>query len=166
MKPLIIGEAPGKSKDQIASLAPLSGAVGVRLCQLAGIDPDPDHYCALGREYDLTNLLSYWPGQSKNKSGAYSRGASFPVDEAVAAKRERVGEFDGKTIVLLGHRLMRVFRIHPRPFYEWNGWRSSCVVGIPHPSGLTRNYNDPEQRRLAGDALRQAIERASKHAAR
>lgn len=159
MKPLILGEAPGRGKDVVGGMFPLSGAVGVRLCQLAGLEEEAlrekpgssrygHYYWTLRKYYDCDNLLNCWPGSN-------GKGSAFPPKEAYGAVINRRLEWRRPVIVLLGRRLMYAFKVGDLPFYEWD----EPFVGIPHPSGLTRNYNDPEERQKAGEILTQARER-------
>jgi hypothetical protein len=46
------------------------------------------------------------------------------------------------------------------PFHKWVKVDGRLITGIPHPSGLTRNYNDEKERERAGRTLRQAISKA------
>lgn len=154
MKPLILGEAPGRPAIMgDPPMPPLSSKVGVMLCDLAGLDRT---YDALTAQFDCKNLLEYWPG-------ANGKGSAFPMDEAYQAAWARLDEWRGRVIVLLGARLRKVFYDGEQPkFYEWIEWEesSAMIVAIPHPSGLTRNYNDPAERERAGRVLKEAIERA------
>ena len=173
VKPLIIGEAPGRGKDAVGGMFPLSGAVGVRLTQLAGLEEQAlqdqpgtsrygHYYWTLRKYFDLDNLLDYWPGSS-------GKGSAFPPKEAYGAVINRRDEWQGRTIVLLGRRLLSAFGLGI-PFYTWDTSEGAeelgidppfwhWLVGIPHPSGLTRNYNDPAERERAGKVLREARER-------
>jgi uracil-DNA glycosylase len=161
-KPLILGEAPSKSGDRYWRF-PLSGDVGMRLAQWAGVEPmtarlGPRGATDYGRWYwplkdvfDLRNLIERYPGPQ-------GRGAALPRSLALPAWEALRPELDGRIVVLLGRRLPDiVFPVNTLPFFGWRepGW-CAHVVAIPHPSGLNRVYNDPEQQRLAGEVLREA----------
>lgn len=169
MKPLILGEAPGRGKDWVGGMFPLSGAVGRTLCRFADLEDEAlrdqlgtstyGHYYWKLREYfDCDNLLHHWPG-------ACGKGSAFPLDLAYDYAWRRLDEWKGRVIVLLGKRVAQAFfhdHVKNVPYFQWFEWEEErtflCV--IPHPSGINRQYNDPKNVRLAGQALRQAIEKA------
>jgi len=169
VKPLILGEAPGRGKDWVGGMFPLSGQVGVTLCRFAGLEAEAlrekpgdsrhgHYYWTLLKRFDCQNVLDYWPGQN-------GRGSAFPIVEAEEALSEIEQDLMARpAVVLLGRRLVDLFRLEPRAFFEWSKWpnarHGTWVAAIPHPSGLTRNYNDPEQRQKAGVVMRQAMSRA------
>jgi len=168
MKPLILGEAPGKGKAIVADLFPLSGPVGVTLCQLAGLEDEAlstrpgtsrygHYYWTLKRHYDLDNLLEEYPGRA-------GKGAAFPVDVARQVAEQRRDEWHGKVMILLGARMKRVFFTQRVPFYEWFWWPyyGTSVAAIPHPSGLNRAYNEQSHKDRARLILQQAIERTER----
>lgn len=168
MRALILGEAPSRTGDRYWRF-PLSGAVGQRLCTWAGLEPDPDgtrygrYYWPLREAFDLENLIERYPG-------AKGRGAAFPpaVARGIVTAGVRERRWEGRTVVLLGRRLMDAFGLAGHPFHKWtraavggHSTRGADVVGIPHPSGLTRAYNDPEAREAASETLREALRRAA-----
>lgn len=166
IRPLLLGEAPSKSGDRYHDF-PLSGAVGQRLCEMAGIEPEVKgsrygrYYWPLLDHFELRNLIERYPGPQ-------GRGASFPMEVA----RQRAGALElkwrmvGAVVVLLGARLPGAFDLD-MDFYEQRIKTLSRVTGtsvrfycIPHPSGLNRMYNAERERERAGQVLREAMERA------
>lgn len=160
--PIIIGEAPSKSGDRYHSF-PLSGAVGEKLCTMAGLRPDDEgsrygrYYWALREAFDCMNLIERYPGSQGD-------GAAFPMDRARAriAEPELIEELRGRVVVLLGVRLRDVFFSDTKPdFFKWRdtqvGGAPVKAVVIPHPSGLNRLYNAHEMRSRAGKTLRDAV---------
>lgn len=175
--PLLLGEAPSKSGDRYW-MCPLSGDVGVRLCTWAGIEPLPpqrglsrygQHYYALVDHFECRNLLRRYPGPQ-------GRGAAFPMELAYPAVGRTLPDLDGRVVVMLGVRLPRAFLAPPAPMFEWRThsitvdpdeqgapegsrgrtftWRYAV---IPHPSGLNRAYNDPDNIAKAQRVLREAL---------
>ena len=85
------------------------------------------------RHFDLVNVLDRWPGGD-------GRGAAFPKGQASEALAKMVAErqFIGRPVILLGRRLLSLVFAGTVPFYEWRHWWECDIVGIPHPSGLSR----------------------------
>jgi hypothetical protein len=138
-KPLILGEAPGKTPGK-----PIGGKLAKRLAELLKLDGD-DPREALLEFFDLDNLIKRYPGQK-------GKGAAFPMDEARKAAENR--PLSGR-VVLLGRRLASIYDV---PFWGlWTPKPGARVVAIPHPSGLNHLYNDPEVRRNVGRVLREAV---------
>lgn len=168
MKPLILGEAPGRGKDFVGGMFPLSGAVGKRLVQFAGLEEEAlqdrlgtstygHYYWKLRQNFDCANLLQRWPGQS-------GKGSAFPLDLAYEVAWSRLDEWKGRVIILLGKRLAQAFfqdHVKNVPYFQWFEWEDeqTLICVIPHPSGINRQYNDPGNVKRAGEVLRQAIER-------
>lgn len=169
MKPLILGEAPSASGDKYWQF-PMSGAVGRRLHELAGLEVDPHgtaygrYYWPLREQFDCVNVIQRYPGKD-------GRGAAFPYDRALGGVAWLYQEeilCEGRVIVLLGRRVMKCMLKGDVEFYRWCRTRKTGLImaGIPHPSGLTRLYNDPVEREKAGKILRGAIKRAEKSSAK
>ena len=145
--PVLVGEAPSKSGDRY-HMVPLSGAVAERLCGLAGIDPlvGESRYgrwtWALYERFECVNLFERY-------AEATPWSAPAARERAIVVHGEHA---PGAIFVLLGRKVSAAFG-HDADFYEWVGG----TVSIPHPSGLNRLLNDPEQRERCGDALRHAM---------
>lgn len=112
-KPLILGESPSKTGDRYHDF-PLSGAVGKRLCELAGLAPEVggspygQYYWPLREAFDCRNLVKRYPGPAER---------GFPKSLA----RERAIEVElPPVVVLLGVRLKDAFtHSQTLPFYKW-----------------------------------------------
>lgn len=158
-KPLIIGECPSRTGDRYHQF-PLSGAVGKRLCEWAGIDPlERDRsmtsefarwYWALRERFDLDNLYEHhqpsYPPQAKVRGDLYK----------LLEKEYR----DTTVVVLLGQRLGRAAWGGLSHYYHWHPLLHTKSITIPHPSGLNRKYNEEREHQAASDALREALRRA------
>ena len=153
MKPLILGEAPSKSGDQYF-MFPLSGAVGQRLCTLAGLTPDARgtqygrYYWPLRKRFDLRNLLERYPGPA-------GRGAAFPLRTATEAWGALAPQLSGRVVVLLGRRLAGLAGVED--FFVWRNVGGVRLMVIPHPSALNSYYNSTEMWDSASCALQEAL---------
>lgn len=137
-KVLIVGEAPGRGGGHV-----LAGRCGALLCAAAGLGS----YAELVRAARLENLLAFYPGRE-------GRGAAFPrATAAVAARRVLVNLEPASTIVMLGHRVAGAFGVRA-DYFAWVRLGSSRAAVFPHPSGLNRYWNVPENRRRASVFLR------------
>jgi uracil-DNA glycosylase len=160
---LIVGQAPGRTGDPSE---PLSGpGTGWRLERLAGI-PEGD----LGLYAYRENLLSAYPG----RNGA--QGDRFPIRDARAAADRMVGGLAAsKTlldlrIILLGRNVARAFGLRALPYLRWKpglyytfltraeAFLPYPIAVFPHPSGVNRWWNDPENVVRAEAFLRDALD--------
>lgn len=150
MRPIVVGQAPGSRSDPGL---PLSGRCGDRLAALAGIAPEE-----FRRRFELTNLLDRFPGKA-------SKGDLFPLEEArVAALRMLLqGRLGARPVVLLGLNVEWAFGLAADvPVLEWRPRLAVRIATCPHPSGVSRWWNDPANeadarrfwRRLAREAAR------------
>jgi len=134
----IVGQAPGRRGGP-----PLRGPCGARLARLAGLSGVDE----LARRHELANLLPRFPGKR-------GKGDAFPPAEARrAAHGVRPKHRD---VLLLGRHVARAFGVD-RPFFEWwdlGRWR---VAVVPHPSGVSRWWNDSANRARAAAFLREAL---------
>lgn len=68
---------------------------------------------------------------------------------------------DCEIIVALGHAVQNELGLRPGRAYEWGTLqfndRQVDVLRFPHPSGLNRHWNDPDNDRLATAALAEAF---------
>ncbi len=127
MKPLIIGEAPGKNGD--ASM-PCEGRIGARLASCAGITFD--EYLDL---FDRVNLLDEQP-QDAPKGMAFNVKLAGKVAHQMELTMPR-----WPFILLLGKRVAAAFK-----FTSVNYFQQVAIDGIPtwvvpHPSGVNRWWN-------------------------
>lgn len=145
MRPLIIGEAPARTGDP---RKPLLGRCGNRLARLSGLDLQD-----YARRFARANVLEQWPGKL-DKGDAFD----LPAARARAAILRRRFR-GGRLVVLLGHRTALAFGLRSAYLQRH---RVSCanVVVLPHPSGINRWWNEPENVRRASSFLRRAARQA------
>lgn len=122
----------------------MAGRCGARLASLAGISLDE----FLART-ERVNLLDRYPGKS-------GKGDAFPMDEARrAAARLMFRLMDGgiyapvQPVVLLGGNVAGAFHVN-RDLFIWGQCYSHPLVAVaPHPSGISRWWNSPENIKTA-----------------
>lgn len=134
LKPIIVGQAPSCTSDPDE---PLSGKSGGRLAELCGLTM-PEF---LDR-FDRINLQPNWLGRLERGDRYLS------VHEARAKAQLLRAAFADRRIVVLGAINATAFGIRWSKLYfrrHWNGEFAWC----PHPSGLTRFWNDPVNVALA-----------------
>jgi hypothetical protein len=70
------------------------------------------------------------------------------------ANADRIrAKMEGRTTVLLGRVVPACLGWKPPPWMVWCSLDSGKWMNIPHPSGMTREYNSAEFRRRVGDLL-------------
>lgn len=107
----------------------MDGPSGRRLERLLGIEEGQLHRAAR-----VVNLIPWWPGPS-----ASGKGDRFPSSSArLAASRVRLRG----TVLLAGRGVARAFGVRA-PFFEWARVGPARVAVIPHPSGVSRWWNEP-----------------------
>jgi uracil-DNA glycosylase len=136
LKPLLIGQAPGPETDP---WLPLSGRSGARLARLCRIDLD--EFLAA---FDRVNLIGRFPGKA-------GKGDGFPLQIARRRALALSRGFGGRTVVLLGGNVSAAFCVAPAPLLRWRrGALGAARLAIaPHPSGISRWWNEPENVRAA-----------------
>ncbi len=127
----ILGQA--WSKDQNGQPT-FFGRTGDRLVELAGLGSKEE----LRQVFNCANLLDYYPGKA-------GKGDRFPMKEAreaAAAIRPCLPPLT----VLLGRKVAEAFRLPATPLGRWEEWpdRTGAWTVLPHPSGLNRFWNDPQ----------------------
>lgn len=128
MKPLIVGEAPGKNGDPSK---PIEGRVGARLAACAGIPFDE-----FLETFDRVNLLQVQPQDS-------GKGTDFNVKAAGRMARELEKTFGvGQVVLLLGKRVAASFKLTKVDYFETFALNHAKVTVVPHPSGVSRWWND------------------------
>lgn len=150
MRTILMGEAPGQGFD---GKPPFSSRSGDRLRQLLGVED-------LTEVFEVRNILARWPGKGKSK------GAAFPLVIARARADEFMQKLYGKPdrrIIFVGGRVAKAFRTRGTvPMMEWTTfWRGSTMSWcqnhhfaiLPHPSGVNRWWNEPENVELARQFL-------------
>jgi uracil-DNA glycosylase len=164
-RPYILGEAPSGAGDRYWRF-PLSGAVGERLCRWSGLVPLASgsrygkFYWPLAHSFELHNLLERWPGPQGD-------GSAFPLELAQPAWEALWPTLEGRVVVVLGGRLLKLSRGPEGAFWTWYRDRRSgtFLVAVPHPSGLNRIYNDRENVKRTAWCLQSALWLASSLAA-
>ncbi len=140
MKTLIIGQAP--AKDTVGRPA-FSGKSGPKFAELLGVQ-----HSELWKKFDVVNLIDYWPGQPNDKT---KRGDAFPLAAARLVADGMRKFLHERTVVLVGKNVARAFEVHSVDFFDWfvdvagegdRGFFKYCI--IPHPSGISHFWNDPE----------------------
>lgn len=135
----MIGQAPGRNGDPSK---PCTGAFALKLARVA--DVDPMWFMAT---FERMNVLQRWPGRS-------GKGDAFPMIEARLAAKLIAPKLKGRMVVFVGAAVARAFRV-PSQFYE-TGAVSKKEFGffqeisrvdydyvvIPHPSDVSRWWND------------------------
>lgn len=141
---VFVGEAPGP-KDT-TSRTPLwsirKGSAGSRLRAMTGLDRS-----AWTRRVPKFNLVPYritkWPRE-------------FAEQQAQNLSSSLLRDCD---LVLCGRKVARAFGVpskHPWLVWTRSAWGPRVVV-IPHPSGLCREYNDPEFVKRASRFLKRVL---------
>lgn len=138
---LIVGQAPGPTPS--TSRRALDGRCGRRLERLMGIPEG-----ALPRVARTVNLLPEWPGRSPS-----GKGDRFPVAEAsqVAATLMLRG-----VVLFAGRGVAAAFGVRA-PFFRWLRLGSARVAVVPHPSGISRWWNDPRNQDTAARFFRALV---------
>lgn len=132
-----MGQAPSRASGPVA----FDGRSGRRVAELCGAPELP---------FRAVNLVERWPGPSRG-----GKGDAFPMDQARRGAlrvarliaRERPAR-----VLLAGRRVAEAFGWRGAPLLAWAeaevlvGGRPVAEVAaavIPHPSGVSRWWNDP-----------------------
>jgi hypothetical protein len=147
VRPMLLGEAPSRSGDRYWRF-PLSGTVARTLCKMADIPPEDE-----GSRYGVWTWALYDRFECVNVFERYAQATPWSAPRA----RERVASMEmPPVVVLLGRKVQAAFCLRPLDFFEWAHEGARSFVVIPHPSGLNRVLNDPEQRAMCGCVLNEA----------
>lgn len=142
MKPLIVGQSPARSGDG----RPFTGASGMRLCRLLGIEED---YRALTALVDLTNIFGDIPAKRPGIKGDVfdSDAARFIARNMLTTELNRGREH----FVLCGKKVATAFGVgsmdtltsgvYVRPKSLGTHHLVSLHI-LPHPSGINLFWND------------------------
>lgn len=154
--PLILGEAPSRAGDRYHAF-PCSGAIGKRLCEFAGIEPDVEgsaygkYYWPLRDRFDCLNVIErHADAYPWSVVRARERWTRYLLTRPAAEQRELL------TVVALGRRAADAMGYHG-DWFKWLEVGLLRVAVIPHPSGKNLIYNDPSARERAGQTLREAM---------
>jgi len=123
----------------------LDGVSGRRLSDLSGVP--------VAEWADLANLLSAWPGYAAHK------GDRFPLPAArAAADRLMRTNRQHRVLLLLGRGVAQAFGLDDLPFFKWRRLAGGRLVAVvPHPSGVSRWWNEAPRRVTAREFLRSAL---------
>jgi uracil-DNA glycosylase len=148
MKPYIIGLNNPLSARPRDALVPWPGrCAGWRLVQMVhAVDPAFDE-----TEYlDSFVLRNLWPGRVL----PHGKGAEVLYRRAAAELRREIEAEQPRAVILLGARVAAMLGT----VKQWPVFTSYAADGraywyLAHPSGRCFLYNDPENRRRAGEIL-------------
>lgn len=146
----VYGQAPGSRGDPDAP----AFAGSARFEELAGVEIT-ELIEAWG--WQFVNLLPDYPGRAVGE-----RGDAFPI----AAARTRARMFGetwqpGDRVLLCGRNVARSFHLERLPYLHWKPLTLRepriRIAVMPHPSGVNRWWNDPQNRRAATEFVRELI---------
>lgn len=75
----------------------------------------------------------------------------WDLKEAIANREEIQEKIECRRVIVFGMQTLEAIG-YPRAT-TWSCWYNTWYVSLPHPSGLTRNYNDPAFRDFVGMIL-------------
>lgn len=142
----MVGQAPPRTG---CPRGPLSGAAALAsLSELAGIPPS-----RFLRRVERRNLLGEYPGPHPG-----GKGDAFHRGEAQRAADAMRRELAGRRVLLLGRQVAACFGVGYLPFLMWcdqaDGTR---LAAFPHPSRVSRWWNEERNRRRAESFLRELL---------
>lgn len=141
MKPLLIGQAPSRESDGRSAFS-TNGKSSSRLRRLIGRP--------VLNAFDAVNLIDRWPGSASIK------GDLFPIVDARKAARKLMTRDPHGVFVLVGKSVARAFGVR-LDYFRWVEMDGRLLVTIPHPSGVSRWWNDPANERRAARFLRSLV---------
>jgi len=123
----------------------LTGAVGRRMAQLAGIS-----FFSYLRHTDRRNLLDRCPGKR------------FPCAEAFRRAESMREELCGRRVIFMGRMVATAFGCAQCGLLKWYSGPDLCLpmeafAILPHPSGLNRWWNRGRHTSMARKFLREAF---------
>jgi len=142
---MLIGEAPGPQGDsRLPLFCDPPGCAGDRLRRYAGLSPQ-DYLGRLRR----VNMCRELPWSSDR-----ARVQRKLIVDWLKCRDNFLNDIPLR-VVLLGNKVARMWDLESADFRC--GWIEGVdVVAIPHPSGLNRVYNDPENELRAGRVVQWA----------
>lgn len=147
MKPLLIGQAPGKKTDPERPLNSDTDS-GYRLRRYARLSR-----CEYDELFDKINLINEFPGKDPA-----CKGDIFPLSEATEMANRIRPTLAGRRVVFVGRHVARAFGHFKTkffvPFQEHGYW---CTI-VPHPSGTNIMLNDPFVQDRVGEVLQNALQ--------
>ena len=137
MKPLLVGESNPYGADPRYALYPLpKGSAGDRLCRLV-LQMGLREYV---KAFERVNLCA----------GPWSTPGAREAARRIFLARDYLK--DGSQVVMLGAKVTNAFGFNFAPFVVY----AERFVCLPHPSGLSRAWNDPGSYALARSTLERA----------
>jgi uracil-DNA glycosylase len=127
VKPLIIGEAPGKHGDPTK---PIEGRIGARLATCCGLSLQE-----FLDTFDRVNLLEEQP-QDNGKGTHFNVKAAAKVAKVIERSLQ-----PGQVVLILGKRAAAAFGLTHIQYFEWFALNHAKSVVVPHPSGASRWWN-------------------------
>lgn len=126
---------------------PLEGRIGKKLASMLGCTQD--EYMAKTQRF---NILPEWPGRKGKK------GDKFPKAVARMNAQRMEYSFAGCTVLFLGIAVGQMFRFPGGPL-KWQriarpAWSAYHAAVLPHPSGINRWWNDPENKSSAANFMK------------
>lgn len=152
---ILVGEAPGPRTDPRAPLFPMPrNSAGYRLFELTGLEWRSQYLARFQRCNIFANHPGTWDAQKWPKDKWLTREARFAAD----AMRFF---FERRRVIFVGRRVAMAFGYGAEklPFLEWDycaTWRYQFAC-LPHTSGRSHWYNDPENKRAASEFLTKAL---------
>lgn len=154
---MLVGQAPGK--EELAQNRPFAGAAGRTLFKWfaeAGLGDE----AAVRKRIYFSAVAHCWPGARPGStddlppSPAMRKAcrAHLAAEAALVAPRWVLAVGALGAAEVLGRRTPLGEAVGPVHRVEWMGAPRSAVV-LPHPSGLSRWLNDPENRRRHGAVM-------------
>lgn len=146
---VLIGQAPGAPDEPGGPPGePIQGRSLKRLVELARV-PVSTFLMLFAR----ANLLSYYPGPAEG-----GRGHAFDQAEGRAAAEALAPHLAGRRAIFLGKNVASCMRVPGTPWFQWHelkvpGGAAARVCTMPHPSGASDWWNDPDNRDLASAFL-------------
>ena len=148
MKPLIIGQAPGRSAQpgERALEGESKNGAGARLARCMGLESP----ARLFELFDTVNLLECWPGSKGAKGDAFPR--------ASARMRAQTMVFPNRVIILLGRNVASAFDRADAPALKWMTLAGRMAGIVPHPSGIVLWWNSSSNAEAAAAFLWSAVD--------
>ena len=140
-KVVLVGQAPSKDTE---GRSPFSGRSGKRIAELMDIPHNE-----LAHHFALANILDYWPGK-------HGKGDAFPLSDALAKGKRAREHLRDRRVVAFGASVVKVlgYEITDDLMLQFAaraiGRTGSMLLAfVPHPSGINRWWNDPQNTRRA-----------------
>lgn len=143
--PIIVGEAPGENTSRWFPMFPYPAtSAGGRLLKFSAMSA-ADYLRTFHRVNLMADFSKKW-----NEEQAITNAVRLRLT------------YRGHPMILLGMRVMEAFGLLQRLTLEgrfgvWDRGEHGWLVGLPHPSGRSHAYNDPETRHLALRTLWKAV---------